>query len=66
VRPDPQVAPSVGWHRPGDLRVTSLQWGVVTGLADGWRLSVLLPERSNHCDQRFCAFGGHRLKVALS
>jgi hypothetical protein len=29
------------------------------------RLSVLLPERSNCCNQRLCAFGG-RLKGRLS
>jgi hypothetical protein len=31
----------------------------LAGFSTSKRLSVLLPERSNHCNQRLCAFGGH-------
>ncbi len=36
----------------------SLQWGSSCPIAGPRRLSVLLPERSDRCNQRSCAFGG--------
>jgi hypothetical protein len=43
----------------------SLQWGYVCCLAAASRLSVLLPERSNCCNQQLCAFGGFHEENSL-
>ena len=48
------------WVRVGRI-MASLQWGYAKNLAIFKRLSVLLPERSNCCNQQLCAFGGLRV-----
>src|ERR1035437_4166182 len=61
LRDSPQlrVAPSVGQSR-SECRLDLSPVGIrLLTLPPAKRLSVLLPERSNRCDQPFCAFGGH-------
>jgi len=57
-KPAWRVAPSVAEVILRCRGSGSLQWGALLNLKMKQRLSVLLPERSNCCNQRLCAFGG--------